>query len=121
MANDGAVAGRQEEAEDVVDAAFAEVIAAEAAAEAAVLACRNDAEQRLAAAHTASAALSERSRQKYDDWCCRQAAGQALALAAFAEAARAAEAAVALDADALRRLERAVERLADELCGGDPG
>lgn len=119
MANDGA-AGRQEVAEDAVDAAFAEVVAAEAAAEAAVRACQDDAERRLGAAHAASAALAERSRQKYDDWCRRRAAGQALALAAFAEAARATEAPLALDADALRRLERAVERLADELCGGDP-
>ncbi|MBI2305857.1 MAG: hypothetical protein HYU78_01010 [Rhodocyclales bacterium] len=109
--------------EHAVDAAFAEVMAAEQAAEAAVAACREQAERRLAEARAEVGALAERSVQRYREWCARQAAGQARALAALAAETRAAAQPVALDDEARQRLEQAVERLADELCGraGEPG
>lgn len=121
MATSGS-AERSEADDRAVDAAFAEVRAAEAAAEAAVLACGAEAEQRLAQARAEASALAERSRQKYLEWCCRQAAGQTQALAALDAAAQAAAQPVALDGEAAQRLALAVERLADELCGqaGNP-
>lgn len=122
MATSGS-AERSEADDRAVDAAFAEVRAAEAAAEAAVLACGGEAERRLAQARAEASSLAERSRQKYLEWCRRQAAGQAQALAALDAAAQAAAQPVALDGEAAQRLALAVERLADELCGqaGNPG
>lgn len=122
MATNRPVAEKEGAGGRAIDAAFAEVMAAEQAAEAAVLACRGQAEQCLADARAEAGALAERSVQKYREWCARQAAGQAHALAALAEETRAAAQPVALDDEARQRLAQAVERLADELCGpaGEP-
>lgn len=122
MATNRPVADKEGAGERAVDAAFAEVMAAEQAAEAAVLACRGQAEQRLAEAGAEAGALAKRSAQRYREWCARQAAGQAHALAVLVEETRVAAQAVALDDEARQRLAQAVEQLADELCGpaGEP-
>lgn len=100
-----------------LDAAFAEVLAAERAAEEAVAACRTEAERRQTAAEAAARDLAERAATRRRAWCDRQASALAREVADLQLRCAAAATPQALVAAAHTRLAAAVERLADELCG----
>lgn len=105
--------------DEALDAAFAEVLAAEQAAEVAVAACRAEAARRMAEAEAAAQRVDERAAVRRREWYERRAAALTLKVAELERQAAAAAESVALDDDARARLVTAVERLADELCGAD--
>lgn len=106
-------------ADAVLDAAFAEVLAAERAAEESVAACRAEAERRLAEVEMVVQGLAARAATRRRLWRERHAAAVARKITEVqGQAAEAAEP-IAFDLHARARLASAVERLADELCGAD--
>jgi len=106
-------------ADSAIDAAFAAVLAAEREAEAAVAACRGEADRRLAEAEAGARRLAQRAAARRDAWRERQLAALAPKLAALEREAAAAAEPVSLDDAARARLMIAVEALADELCRED--
>lgn len=106
---------------EALDAAFAKVLAAERAAEESVLACHAEAEALLLAADEEALRLAERAAERRRRRGLRRAQALALELAELQGEAELAAGSVALDEGARRRLAAAVERLADELCGGGSG
>lgn len=107
------------ERDAALDAAFAAVLAAERAAEEAVAGCRAEAQRRLAEAEDAARRLAERVAVRRSGWRERRTPRLVEQLAELRRQTAAAAGPVALDASARARLASAVERLADELCGGD--